>query len=180
MRSPATVIRELGSKQAPVTIVEFADFQCPFCKRAEEPLKEVRAKYGDKIRLVYMDFPLQFHANAMLAAEAARCAGEQGKFWPFHDELFTDQSKIGTADLKAAAAKLGLNKDQFNTCLDQRKYEAEIHKDMAAGQSIGVSGTPAFFINGREISGAQPAGAFSEIIDEELSASGERVAKAHP
>ena len=109
----------LGAKDAPVTIVEFADFQCPFCNKTENTLKQLRAKYGDKIRLVHMDFPLAFHSHALDAAKAARCANEQGKFWQFRDALFADQSKLAPADLKATAKTLGLNTSQFDACFDK-------------------------------------------------------------
>jgi len=171
---------ELGPKDAPVTIVEFGDFQCPFCKKSEDSIKQVRTKYADKVRLIYMDFPLSFHPNALPAAEAARCAGDQGKFWQFHDALFQAQPNLKPTDLKAAAAKLGLDPQKFNNCLDQNKYRNAVGADLAEGESLGVSGTPAFFINGRPLSGAQPASEFEQIIDEELSPSAERVAKAHP
>ncbi|HEY6417944.1 MAG TPA: thioredoxin domain-containing protein, partial [Candidatus Binataceae bacterium] len=105
---------ELGAKDAPVTIVEFADFQCPYCKGSEDSLKGIRDKYGAKVRLVYMDYPLSFHAHAFDAAKAARCANEQDKFWPYHDVLFTDQAKLTPADLKADAKKLGLDTAKFN------------------------------------------------------------------
>ena len=170
---------ELGPKDAPVTIVEFGDFQCPYCKKSEDSIKAVRTKYGDKVRLVYMDFPLSFHPNALPAAEASRCAGDQGKFWPFHDALFEAQPNIAPTDLKAAAAKLGLDKGQFDACLDQHKYENAVRADQAQGASLGVEGTPAFFINGRPLSGSQPASEFEQIIDEELLPSADRVAKAH-
>jgi len=171
---------ELGPKDAPVTIVEFGDFQCPFCKKSEDSIKQVRTKYADKVRLVYMDFPLSFHPNALPAAEAARCAGDQGKFWQFHDALFDAQPNLKSADLKAAAAKLGLDRQKFDSCLDQNKYQNAVRIDQAEGESLGVDGTPAFFINGRPLTGAQPASEFEQIIDEELSPSAERVAKAHP
>ena len=115
---------EIGSKDAPITIVEFSDFQCPFCGRAEPTLKQVRAKYGDKVRLVYMDFPLGIHDHAIDAASAGRCAGEQGKFWQFHDAMFADQSKLTPPDLKASAKKLGLDTAKFDDCLDKGKYKA--------------------------------------------------------
>ncbi len=171
---------ELGPEDAPVTIVEFGDFQCPFCKKSEDSIKDVRTKYGDKVRLVYMDFPLSFHPNALPAAEAARCAGDQGKFWQFHDALFDAQPNLKSADLKAVAAKLGLDRQKFDNCLDQNKYQNAVRTDQAEGESLGVNGTPAFFINGRPLTGAQPASEFEQIIDEELSPSAERVAKAHP
>src|SRR5260370_17316381 len=116
----------LGAKDAPVTIVEFTDFQCPFCKASEATLKTLRDKYGDKIRLVHMDFPLPFHAHAMDAANAARCASDQGKFWQFHDSLFPTQRKLPPADLKAEAKTLGMNSTQFDSRFAKAKYECQI------------------------------------------------------
>ncbi len=162
----------LGAKDAPVTIVEFTDFQCPFCKRTEDTLKQLRAKYGDKIRLVHMDFPLPFHSHALDAAKAARCANEQGKFWQYRDALFADQSKLAPADLKATAKTLGLNTSQFGACFDKAKYDSQIKSDQAAGEKVGVDGTPAFFIDGRPITGAQPIAKFEELIDDELATGG--------
>jgi protein-disulfide isomerase len=159
----------LGAKDAPITMVEFGDFQCPFCRASENSVKEVRAKYGNKLRLVYMDFPLGIHEHAMDAANAARCAGEQDKFWQYHDAIFADQSKLAPADLKASAAKLGLNAKKFDACLDKTKYQPQIQQDMAEGTKLGVTGTPTFFINGREITGAQPAQKFEEVIDDEIA-----------
>jgi protein-disulfide isomerase len=160
---------ELGGKDAPVTIVEFSDFQCPFCSRAEPTLKQVRDKYGDKVRLVYLDFPLGIHDHAIDAASAGRCAGEQGKFWQLHDTMFADQSKLAAADLKADAKKLGLDTAKFNDCLDKGKYKSAIEADMEQGRTLGVDGTPAFFINGRPLTGAQPFDKFQSTIDEELA-----------
>jgi len=162
----------LGAKDAPVTIVEFTDFQCPFCKRTEDTLKQLRAKYGDKIRLVHMDFPLPFHSHALDAAKAARCANEQGKFWQYRDALFADQSKLAPADLKATAKTLGLNTSQFGACFDKAKYDSQIKSDQAAGEKVGVDGTPAFFIDGRPLTGAQPIAKFEELIDDELATGG--------
>jgi protein-disulfide isomerase len=161
-----------GNKNAPVKIVEFGDFQCPFCRRAEGTLKAIRSKYGDKIQLVYMDFPLGIHPHAFEAAEAARCAEEQNKFWQYHDALFADQSKLAPTDLKATAVRLGLKKTEFDTCLDHGKYEAAIRKDVAEAMKLGVTGTPTFFINGRELVGAQPDEAFDEVITDELARAG--------
>jgi protein-disulfide isomerase len=158
-----------GPKDAPVTIVEFADFQCPYCKASEATVKQLQTKYGDKIRLVHMDYPLPFHSHAMDAAKAARCANEQGKFWPYREALFSDQSKLAPADLKATAAKLGMNSDKFNACFDSAKYDTQIKADQAAGEKLGVDGTPAFFIDGRPLTGAQPLPKFSELIDDELA-----------
>jgi protein-disulfide isomerase len=162
----------LGSKDAPVTIVEFTDFQCPFCKATEATLKQLHDKYGDKIRVVHMDFPLPFHSHALDAAKAARCANEQGKFWPFHDALFADQSKLAPADLKATAKTLGMNSTKFNACFDSAKYDSQIKADQAVGEKVGVDGTPAFFIDGRPLTGAQPAPKFEELINDELANGG--------
>ena len=160
-----------GSADAPITIVEFSDFQCPFCRAAEGSIKQVRQQYGDKVKLVYMDFPLGFHPHSMDAARAGRCAADQGKFWQYHDALFANQSKLAPADLKATAAKLGLDAKRFDACFDSGKHETGIRADMAQGQSLGVTGTPTFFINGREMVGAQPPPQFSQLIDEELARS---------
>ncbi len=168
----------LGPADAPVTIVEFTDFQCPFCKRSEDTVKQLRAHYGDKVRLVHMDFPLSFHSHAMDAAKAARCANEQGKFWPYRDALFADQSKLAPADLKATAKQLGLNTTQFDSCFDKGKYQAAIESDLAEGNKLGVDGTPAFFIDGRSLVGAQPISSFTEIVDDEL-AKNTKQASAH-
>lgn len=165
----------LGPRDAPVTIVEFSDFQCPFCKRAESSLQVVRRKYGDKLRLVYRNFPLQSHANAQKSAEAAWCAHDQDKFWQFHDAMLADQSKLGVSDLKALAARLGCDAKKFNQCLDQDKYAGAVSEDLADGNKLGVEGTPTFFINGRTLSGAQPPAAFEEVIDQELARAASKV-----
>jgi protein-disulfide isomerase len=161
-----------GPAKAPVTIVEFADFQCPFCRAALNSISAVNDKYGDKVRWIYMDFPLGMHAHAMDAAKAARCAGAQHKFWQYHDALFADQSKLAPDDLKATAKKLGLNTTEFDQCFDKGTYESGIRQDMAEGTRLGVTGTPTFFINGRELVGAQPPSAFDDIINEELAQAG--------
>jgi protein-disulfide isomerase len=163
---------EQGGKDAPVTIVEFTDFQCPFCEKTESTLKDLHGKYGDKIRVVHMDFPLPFHSHALDAAKAARCANEQGKFWPYRDALFANQSKLAPADLKTTAKTLGLNTAKFDTCFDSAKYDAQIKADQAAGEKVGVDGTPAFFIDGRPLTGAQPTSKFEELIDDELANGG--------
>ncbi len=158
-----------GSDNAAVTIVEFGDFQCPYCRRAEGTLREVRGHYGNKVRLVYMDFPLSFHPNAMDAAMAARCAGEQGKFWQYHDALFANQTALSAADLKAEAERLRLNSEKFDACFDQRKYESDILADKAEGKRAGADGTPYFLINGDPLSGAAPFSAFEVSIDRALA-----------
>ncbi len=159
-----------GPAAAPVTIVEFSDFQCPYCSRVNPTLKQVEEKYGDKLRVVFRDFPLvQIHKDAAKAAEAGECAHEQGKFWEMHDRLFANQSKLQVEALKQTATEIGLDAEKFNQCLDSAKYASEVQQDVDEGARYGVTGTPAFFINGRLLSGAQPLEAFTELIDEELS-----------
>jgi protein-disulfide isomerase len=162
----------LGAKDAPVTIVEFTDFQCPYCKATEATLKDLKAKYGDKIRLVHMDFPLPFHQHAMDAANAARCANDQGKFWQYRDSLFANQGKLAPADLKATAKTLGMDSTKFDACFDKASYDAQIKADQAIGEKAGVDGTPAFFIDGRPLTGAQPPAKFEELIDQEIANGG--------
>jgi len=161
-----------GPANAPITIVEFSDFQCPFCSRGKDTIDQVMARYGDKVRLVFRDFPLPMHANAPKAAEAGACADEQGKFWALHDKMFADQNALGVDGLKKSAVDVGLDAAKFNECLDSGKYAADWKKDTEAGQAQGVTGTPAFFINGRFLNGAQPLEAFSKVIDDELSRKG--------
>ena len=160
----------LGPDNAPVTIVEFADYQDPYSARSENTLKQIRANYGDKVRTLFADFPTPKLPNAMDAARAVRCAGEQGKFWEFHDALFADQTKLAVKDLKATAAKLKLDSAKFDDCLDKHKYDGDIAKDVAEGKSLGVDGTPVFYINGRPLMGPQPAAKFDKIIADELPA----------
>ncbi len=158
-----------GPATAPVTVVEFADFQCPYCARVAPTLKSIRDRYGDKVRLVYQYFPLSFHANAAKAAEAAACAGDQGKFWEMHDKILERQSQIGVDDLKKNAADLGLNAAAFAKCLDSGTKAADIQRGLETGATVGVTGTPAFLINGRLLTGARPLEHFTAIIDEELA-----------
>lgn len=160
----------LGPANAPVKMVEFADFQCPFCERSEGPIKEVLKKYGKRIHFVYMDFPLSIHHNALRAALAARCAADQGKFWQYHDALFADQSALDAKGLKATAARLGLKTKAFDQCLDAAKHLPQIQKSEREGAEIGVNGTPTFVINGVMMTGAQSAGQLEEAIDAQLAA----------
>ena len=157
-----------GDSNAPITIVEFSDYQCPFCKRSQATLKKVEEKYSGKIRMVFKDFPLSFHARALPAAQASRCAGEQGKFWEFHDKLFSS-SGLSDDDLRRYAEELSLDTGAFGSCFTSNKHASAVSADASQGRSLGVTGTPAFFINGRFLSGAQPVEAFSTIIDDELS-----------
>jgi protein-disulfide isomerase len=160
-----------GPKNAPVTLVEFGDFQCPYCAGLESTLAEVRKHYGDKIKLVFRQYPLEsIHPQAFKAAEASMCAREQGKFWELHDAMYGDQKKLSVPDLKASAKQLGMNAKQFNQCLDSGKYEQAIRADMRAGEKAGVSGTPALFVNGRPVpGGAVPYETLANIIDDELA-----------
>ena len=158
-----------GSEKAKVTIVKFEDFQCPFCKTVQPTFKDLLKKYDGKVRVVHKDLPLEtIHPQAFQAAEAARCAGEQGKFWEYHDKLYADTPKLGPEELKSAAKDVGLNVPSFDQCFTSRKYRSAVQKDLNDGAQLGLTGTPAFFINGREISGARPLDDFSAIIDEEL------------
>ena len=167
-----------GPENAPVTIVEFSDFECPFCSRVVPTLDQVKEKYGDQVRLVFRQFPLNsIHPNAQKAAEASLCAHDQGKFWEMHDAMFADQKALTVDQLKATAERLGLDTAAFATCLDSGKYEQQVKDDVREGTLAGVSGTPAMFINGRSLSGAQPFEAIAEVIDEELARAQRRAAR---
>ena len=157
-----------GPTSAPIEMIEFSDFQCPFCMQANPTVTQVLNTYGDRIRFVYRHYPLANHPNARPAAEAAECASEQDKFWPYHDRLFANSGRLADSDLKEAAAQVGLDSGRFNNCFDSRKYTAQVDADIHDGNEAGVSATPAFFINGRLLTGAQPFEAFKGVIDEEL------------
>lgn len=160
-----------GNPAAPVTIVEFGDFQCPFCGRVEPTLADLLKKYEGRVKLAFRDFPLSaIHVHAEVAAEASRCAESQGKFWPMHDAMYSDQSKLTEPDLIETAARLGMNRDSFAACMKSGKYKAAIQQDLAAGRNAGVTGTPTFFINGRFLEGSVPSAQFEKIIDSDLAA----------
>jgi protein-disulfide isomerase len=160
----------VGSATAPITVIEFSDYQCPYCGRVEPTLRRLRAAYGDKIRFVWKDFPLtQIHPQAFKAGEAAHCAGDQGKYWELHDVLFNKQSELQLDDLKRHALTLGLNADAFNQCLDSSKYAERVRDGVSEGGQLGVNSTPTIFINGRRLSGAQPYEVFAEVVDDELA-----------
>ena len=160
----------LGAAAAPVTLVEFSDFQCPFCQRVMPTLKRLRETYGDKVRIVWKDFPLTaIHPQAFKAAEAGQCAREQGKFWEYHDRLFANQQALQPEFLKKYAMELGLDAAKFNACLDTAKYAERVQEQMGVGNSLGVGSTPSVFINGRLVAGAHPYETFAGIIDEELA-----------
>ncbi|MBT3985811.1 DsbA family protein [archaeon] len=157
-----------GGKNADVVIVEFSDFECSFCSRASTTIDQLLDEYGNDIKVVFRDFPLSFHANAHIASEAAECAHEQDMFWEMHDMIFANQDALDSDSLKGYADELGLDTDDFNECLDSGEMSAEVDADFADGASYGVQGTPAFFINGELISGAQPVENFRAIIDKHL------------
>jgi protein-disulfide isomerase len=160
-----------GSDSAKITIVEFSDFQCPFCKKAAETVEEVKKKYGNKVRVAFKQFPLPFHKNAQKSAEAALCAHDQKKesFWKMHDKMFGAQDQLEVDGLKKMAKEIGLDVKAFDACLDGAKFAAQVEQDMKDGQAVGVKSTPTFFINGKLLSGAQPIEEFDTIISEELT-----------
>jgi protein-disulfide isomerase len=169
-----------GPAGAPVTIVEFCEFQCPYCRRVQPTLRQIEARYGPRVRLVFRHYPLARHKDAAKAAEAAECAGDQEKFWPMHDRLFANQGRLGVADLKAHARAIGLDGRAFDACLDSGRHAARWRKDLADAESYGTPGTPLFFVNGRLVSGAQPFAAFAAVIDEELAGTAGGGAGAKP
>lgn len=171
-----------GDENAPVTIIEFSDFECPFCANAYSgAVKEIREKYVEtgKAKLVYMDYPLdqscnrfmgrQLHPNACKASEAAECAADQGMFWEYHDKLFENQRNLTNGDLKQYAVDLGLDAGEFNSCLDSGDKASEVVSDIDFANAAGVTGTPTFFVNGTKIVGAQPFSAFEPVIEAELA-----------
>jgi len=159
----------LGPESAPVTIVEFSDFQCPYCARAAPVVKQLRERYPDSVRIVYRHFPLDsVHPQARSAAEASLCAADQGRFWEYHDVLFENARQLGEADLIRYAEELDLDTADFRTCLEEDRHAEQVERDLEAGRRAGVTGTPSFFVNGRMLGGAQPLEAFVRIIDSEL------------
>ncbi|HUU35864.1 MAG TPA: thioredoxin domain-containing protein [Vicinamibacterales bacterium] len=161
-----------GPENAPVTIVEFSEYQCPFCGRVTPTLKALEQKYAGKVRVVFKDFPLPNHLQAAKAAEAAHCAGDQGKYWELHDRLFANQQQLQIADLKKHAAAIGLDQAKFDQCLDAGTHAADVQADVDLGAEMGVQSTPTLYINGRIVTGAQPAAVFEQIIDDELARRG--------
>ncbi len=159
-----------GAPNAPVTIVKFEDFQCPFCKDAQHIFEQLLLRYRGRIRVIHKDFPIdELHPQARREHLAARCAGEQGQFWPYHDALYANAPHGNPDDLRKYAAAVNLNLAAFESCLASAKYAAAVQQDFDEGKQAGVSGTPAFFINGRFLPGAQPLERFVQIIDEELA-----------
>jgi protein-disulfide isomerase len=158
-----------GGANAPVTIVEFSDFECPFCGRAVETLQQIEKTYGDRVRIVFRDYPLIMHRTAKRAAEAAHCADEQGKFWPMHDRLFSKGGAISDSDIELFAQQAKLDQNAFDACLASGKYKDAWKPSADEGARVGVTSTPSFFVNGRMIVGAPPYESFARIIDEELA-----------
>jgi len=169
-----------GPNDALVTIVEFSDFQCPFCTRVNPTIKQIVDTYGNDVRVAFKQNPLPFHQRAMPAAQAALEARDQGKFWQMHDKLFENQKALEDADLETYAKDVGLNVAKFKTALSSAKHKAEAEADQQLARSLGASGTPSFFINGRNLRGAQPFEAFKAVIDEELAKAKALVAAGTP
>jgi protein-disulfide isomerase len=164
----------LGSSSAAVTLVEFSDFQCPFCQRVAPTLKRVVDTYGDRVRVVWKDFPLtQIHPQAFMAAEAAHCAGDGGRYWEYHDLLFANQQALQPDDLRRYARELGLDVAAFDACLSSSRHTERVRNGIAQGTRLGVNSTPTVYVNGRLLSGAQPYEIFAAVIDEELSRLGQ-------
>ena len=160
----------IGPEDAPVTIVEFSDYQCPYCASwYQQTFDRLIANYPGQIRFVYRDLPLPMHPEAIPAAEAANCAGEQGAYWKFHDALFSGQYDLGRAAYEQYAADLGLEPAAFTACLDDHRTQDEVRADAADATRLGLTGTPSFVINGRILIGALPFEDFKAIIDEELA-----------
>lgn len=160
----------IGRPGVPVTIVEFSDFQCPFCRKIQPTLKALLKEYPDSVRLVYRDFPIpRLHNEAKKAAEGARCAAEQGRFWEYHDLLFANPGRQQTADLKRYAVDLRLDEPRFVQCLATARYAKVVEHGMADGKKAGVTGTPTFFVNGIPLVGALPLERFKAVIDQELT-----------
>ena len=162
-----------GPETAPVTVVEFSDFQCPFCNRVTPTLKRLRETYGDQIRVVWKDFPIaSIHPQAHLAAEAAHCAGEQERYWEYHDQIFANQSALSADDLKAHAEAIGIEADPFNSCLDSGRHAERVLDGIEEGVALGVDSTPTLFVNGRRVTGAQPYEVFESLVEDELTRAG--------
>ena len=158
-----------GLAGAPIQLVEFSDFECPFCRQLEPVLTRLRDRYGDRLRLVWKDFPLSIHSQAPHAAEAARCAGDQGRFWEYHDRLFAAQPSLSPDDLRQYASDLKLDLDSFAACLARGTHRADITAGLEEGARHGVAATPTVFINGRPVVGAQPLDVYEALIIEELT-----------
>jgi len=163
----------MGPQNAAVTVVEFADYQCPYCRQIEPAMEKLRAQYKDKVRYSYRDFPLPMHQFAQKAAEASRCAGVQGQFWPYHDRIFTADSNLDTPKLKSIAKDLKLDSAAFDKCLDSGQQADAVAKDSKDGKNLGITGTPTVFVNGHVISGAASYETLRELVDGQIAAAGQ-------
>jgi protein-disulfide isomerase len=162
-----------GPADARITIIEFSDFQCPYCQRALDTLQQVLTKYPADVRVVYRHLPLdRIHPNARPAAEASACADEQGRFWEYHDKLFANNRALAREDLLRYAGEVGLDAARFQACVDERRFKDKVEADLQAARAVGISGTPAFVVDGVLLSGAQPASEFYEVIDAALAQKG--------
>lgn len=160
----------IGPENAPITIIEFSDYECPYCQKwHSEVFANIRRDYQDQVRFVYRDFPLQNHTNAAPAAEAANCAHEQGAFWEFHDRLFSGAYGLSSSAYIRYASDLGLDVQAFESCVSSRKYQAEVQADFEYAANLGINSTPTFFLNGIPLVGAQPYEFFKQVIDKELA-----------
>jgi protein-disulfide isomerase len=160
---------QIGPDNAKVTIVAFSDYECPYCKGFRDATFDaLLEKYGDDVRFVYRDYPLSFHPQAQIAAEAAECANEQGKYWEMHDVIYANQASLSDDAYSGFAEQIDLDTQQFDECLSSNKYAEEVAGDQQDGNTYGVTGTPTFFINGWMLVGAQPLSEFEKLIDQEL------------
>jgi protein-disulfide isomerase len=175
VRIDGSVGHARGRADAPVTIVEFSDFQCPYCKTVVATLNQLLAQYPDRVRWVFRDFPIPgLHPQAQRAHEAARCAGDQGKFWPYHDLLFERAPNVAPAALREYAATVGLDAAAFDRCLESGKHRAGVSADMELGAQLGVTGTPTFFVNGAPLVGNQSLAEFQKAVERELARTAKR------
>ncbi len=159
-----------GPSDAPITIIEFSDYECPYCQRwFEQVWLRLRQEYAGQVRLVYRDLPLPGHPNAVPSAEAANCAGEQGKYYEYHDLLFNGELGLNPGAYQEYAAQVGLDQAAFQTCVEERRFRAEVEADVAYAAQIGISSTPTFFINGIPLVGAQPYEVFQQVVEMELA-----------
>jgi protein-disulfide isomerase len=167
----------VGPADAPVTVIEFADYQCPYCRQVEPTLKRIREEFKDKVKYSYRDFPLPMHPNARKAAEAARCAGAQGQFWPYHDRLFSGApDDLALPGLKSMARQLKLDGDKFDKCLDAAEQGATVEKDFAVGKNLGITGTPTIYVNGYTLSGAASFETLRQLVQTQVDAAQEKKA----
>jgi protein-disulfide isomerase len=153
----------IGSSKPKITIVEFADFECPYCKQSYATLREAALTYKNVVKLIFRDYPV--HENSLDLAMAARCAGEQGLFWPMHDKLFANQGNLTAEKALKLAIQTGVNKDKYSSCIATKKYQAKLEKDYSDAETLGVSGTPTLFINGYKIEGDVPSETLRQIIE---------------